>query len=45
MMSKKIQNNEDVESKKILCWVNKKNVKEEEEGADGPAGDSWCTKS
>ena len=42
MLSKKLQNEEDEIGNRILCWANKKNMCEEEEGADGPNGDPVC---
>jgi hypothetical protein len=35
-----LQNQEEEIGNRIFCWANKKNVCEEEEGADGPNGDS-----
>lgn len=42
MLSKKLQNEEDEIGNRILSWANKKNMCEEEEGADGPNGDPVC---
>lgn len=42
-ISKKLQNEENSCLNRTLCWGNKKNVCEEEGGADGPAGDPWSS--
>ena len=39
MLSKKLQNQDDEIGNKTLSWSEKKNLCNEEEGADGPNGD------
>jgi hypothetical protein len=42
MISKKLQNHDDEIGNRTLSWNEKKNICNEEEGADGPNGDPVC---